>query len=131
MARAVGDSEWSERELRALSRMWPTQPKSMIYSVLKNRTPTAIERKAADLGVGRSRRIYQKRAPETIDAIFRSLRAIRESRKMTRPELAEILGCHPQTIAFIENGETRPSWLMFRAWLDALECDLRIIERCA
>lgn len=119
---------WSAAEIRTLRRVWPTKDRGAIQTALPKRSWQAISRRAVDEGIHRPRIISHKKK-RIVDPIFIELRAIREAQNMIREELSERVGIHRQMISHFELGATKPRWDNFRAWVEALDCDVRIVPR--
>lgn len=123
----IGGETWTAEEDAALQRLWPQSSWGTIQEAFPGRSEKAISRRASQLGVKRKR--YANNQAARVDPIFRELRAIRESRQITREEMADKMGVHYAQIRNWELGLQRPLWLGLRDWLVTLECDLKIIEK--
>ena len=126
--RRGGRRAWSAIEERALERLWPMASWAEILAALPLHNRSSITKHASDRGLRRSADT-RRRIKKMPDPIFRTLREIRESRGISRNELAERIGMHPTHLSFCELGDNRPRWLLIRAWADALDCDNKIVVR--
>jgi len=121
----VGGSDWTAEQSRRLRRMWSFDETKTIKAAFPNRTWGALTKQAEKLGI---RRFVRRRSTRRIDPLFLRLAEIRKHRRITQEELADRIGYHVVSLRRLETGEYSPSWFMLRAWLDGLECDLRVIE---
>jgi transcriptional regulator with XRE-family HTH domain len=123
-----GGAEWTIQETNRLQRMWYFASRAEIVAAFPGRTWAAISRQGAMCGFRRSR-YAASGAKNRADAIFQQLRQIREMRRVTVEEVADVTGYHKVYITRVELGVCRPSWFFVRAWLDALGCDIKVIEK--
>lgn len=124
----VGGADWTESDDLILERLWPGHPKRRIVTMLPGRTWAAISKRAAERGIRRSR-TADNRKYDDMDPLFRELREIREVRRVKQQELADKMGIHVVQLRKWERGEQMPRWRGIRDWLDALGCDLKVMER--
>lgn len=119
---------WSKTELRKLRELWPTKDKDAILRALPRRKWPNIVKRASEIGIHRPRIITNKKHRH-VDPIFIELRALRQAQRLTREELAEIIGVHRQMVSHYELGTTLPRWANFRAWIEALGYDIKLTPR--
>lgn len=119
---------WGKDEVRILERMYPIADKADIEAALPRRRWPSIVKRANTLNISRTRLATNKKR-RWVDPLFIQMRAIRDGQRIIRQELADKIGVHPQMIAHYELGQTIPSWRAFRNWMEALGCDLKIIQK--
>ena len=118
---------WTKAELASLRRLWSTKDRLALERALPRRRWSSISKRASEIGLHRPRIITHKKV-RVIDPLFIELRAIREANNIIREELSEHIGIHRQMLAHYELGQTIPRWANFRAWLEALGCEIKIIQ---
>lgn len=124
----VGGHTWTPEEDDAIRKLWPQSSWDKIQEAFPGRSPKAIARRASQLKIKRA--LYATMLGRSkVDPVFRELRAIRESRQISREELADKIGIHRQQLTVWEIGTQRPLWLGLRDWLTALDCELKVIEK--
>ena len=66
---------------------------------------------------------------KSVDPIFKQLSLIRQDKEIKQTDLSVALGYSMQSISNWETGRHDPSWFGFRAWLDGLGYDVRLVKK--
>jgi putative transcriptional regulator len=61
------------------------------------------------------------------DPVYNRVEALRNSRGLSRQQLADLVGVHYQTIGYLERGEYSPSLLLALKIAQALDTELALI----
>lgn len=70
-----------------------------------------------------------KKYVKPVDPIFKQLTAIRQDKEIKQTDLSVALGYSMQSISNWETGRYDPSWFGFRAWLDGLGYNVRLVKK--
>lgn len=119
-------SNWTKFQLETLARLWPIAPREELLAAFPTRRYETIGKKAASLGLRRSREI---RSVKSDIPIIRALVELRQQRRIQRKELAAHLGQHVVHVAKWERGELKPKLANLLNWCDALGVELTIQPR--
>lgn len=114
---------WTAQELTMLRVLWPDAPLDEVIAAFPRHSPNAIRRRAQVLSVRRSVHNWSRKLKAS-PLYFMPLRQRRLDLGMTVPDLAAILGCHPQMIWKYESGNAHPLFGTFLKWLDALRLEI-------
>lgn len=116
-------TRWTAAEEGVLRRIYATAEQNKILSALPGRVWPSIMKKAADLRIRRPQPATRLNR-RAVHPVIRQLRAEREERRMTRPELSRLVGYHLNNILAWELGKTRPLFAYVCDWAKAFGLEL-------
>lgn len=128
----IGGDPWSKEEDAQIRKFFPGASQERVLAALPGRSWTSVHRRASHLKVRRDRAtgLANKRKDRNkCDKVFQYLREVRLNRGMTQADVADRIGTHKVGVTKWEGGVIKPSFFMFRAWLDALDCDIEVIQK--
>ncbi len=64
-----------------------------------------------------------------VESVVDGLKNRRKALKLSQSQLSDRMDCNSVTISKYESGVQEPSLGAFMVWVEALECDLRIVSR--
>jgi HTH-type transcriptional regulator/antitoxin HipB len=117
---------WLRSEKQTLRALYPSSYQPAIEAALPRHPWGSIMKMANSLGLKRPR----AKVTSAIEVI-RDLRAARERRGLTRKQVAQKLGIHPQFLTGWERGSNAPRFTNLIKWCGALGVTLRIYDRSA
>lgn len=124
-ARDGARATWSRDEIATLVRLWPVADPAALCAAIPRRKYENMQKKASELGL-RRRMPGARKNKRFVHPIFVQLRAAREAKGLTRPQLAERLGYHFHQIHCWEMGKTQPSLRNVDEWATALGFSLML-----
>lgn len=119
---------WLKQEVDTLKAMYATADKAEILGALPNRGWPNIAKKASALGLRRPVPGSRKNT-RYVQALFRQLRAARETQKLTRVQLSARCGYHVNVLLGWELGKRNPDFRFVVDWAAALGFDIVLKPR--